>query len=88
MQPTAWLFTKDPSAVRMELRPSDRGVTLTIEGPETAGHVYEFGGAAEAEAFRTEYERRLIAEGFKLQAISERRQDGRGVPSGGNRRRR
>ena len=81
MQPVAWLFTKDQSAVRIELRTSSQGATLTISGPEAAGQVYEFSVESEAEVFRADYERQLAAEGFKLQAVSERRRRTAGDPS-------
>jgi hypothetical protein len=89
MQPTAWLFTKDESAVRIEMRAAGERTELVVEGPGSAGRSYDFPSPGEAEAFRADYERQLVSEGYRLQARSERREQRRaGGPAGQERRRR
>jgi hypothetical protein len=87
MQRTAWLYTKEQESVRLTLGSTSAGVQLTIEGPGPARSTYEFPAGTAVDGFRQEYEQRLIADGFKLQAVAERRSE-RGPRSSGERRRR
>jgi hypothetical protein len=61
--------------VRIEVRTTSAGVQLTIEGPGAANSVHDFPPGTLVERFRGEYEQKLIADGFKLQAVAERRID-------------
>ena len=73
MQRTAWLFTKEQQSVRLELRSKPDGVQLVIDGPGPASSTHEFPPGTSVDGFREDYERKLIADGYKLQIVSERR---------------
>jgi hypothetical protein len=88
MHRTAWLFTKDQRSVRFELTTRPDGVQLTIEGPGDARSTHDFPPGTSVESFRQEYEQRLLAEGYKLQAVAERRSSSVAPPGGRERRRR
>ena len=88
MQQTAWLFTKDEDSVRLELHSGPDGVQLRIEGPGEALSSYDFPPGTAVESFRSDYEKRLLQDGYHLQAVSERRLDGKRRSPGGERRRR
>ena len=75
MQTTAWLFTRDQESVRLELSHSSGGVQLTVDGPGAATATYDFPVGTSVDAFRQDYEQKLLADGFKLQAVAERRAD-------------
>ena len=71
----------------MELLTSSTGVQLTIDGPGAARASYEFPAGTSVDGFRQEYEQKLIADGYKLQVVAERR-GGSGSRGGSDRRRR
>ena len=75
MQRTAWLFTKDGESVRLEIVDTNEGVQLVIEGPSAHNHKYDFPAGTAMEGFRREYEDKLLADGYRLQAVAERRLD-------------
>jgi hypothetical protein len=81
MERTAWLFTKDQQSVRMELRPTSHGMQLMIEGPGSASSTHDFPAGASVERFRQDFERKLSEDGYRLQAVAERRGDDRADPS-------
>ena len=87
MQRTAWLYTRNDESVRMELVTTAAGVRLTIDGPGAARAAHDFPPGTSVDAFRQDYENKLIADGFKLQAVAERRGTPRGRPDGDRRRR-
>jgi hypothetical protein len=87
MEQTAWLFTKDDESVRLEIRDVAEGVQLVIEGPgETSSH-FDFPPGTAVDSFRRDYENKLLADGYHLQAVSERRVDVKQDPTGDRRRR-
>jgi hypothetical protein len=88
MQRTAWLFTKDQQSVRIELCSTPEGMQLVIEGPGPASSTHDFPPGTSADRFREEYEGKLLGDGYKLQAMAERRGDRGGAPGTGERRRR
>ena len=73
MEQTAWLFTKDQESVRLELRTTTEGVQLSIDGPGVATSSYDFPPGTAVDSFRREYEQKLLGDGYRLQAVSERR---------------
>ena len=73
MERTAWLFTREQESVRLEVRSTGEGVQLVIEGPGERVSRYEFPAGTAVEGFRSDYEDRLIADGYRVQAVSERR---------------
>jgi hypothetical protein len=87
MQRTAWLYTRNDESVRMELVATGEGVQLTIDGPGASRAAYDFPAGSSIDAFREEYEARLIADGYKLQAVAERRSNAASRGSGERRRR-
>jgi hypothetical protein len=87
MERTAWLFTRGQESVRMELRTMTAGVQLTIDGPGAATSTHDFPPGTSVERFREEYERKLREQGYRLQAVAERRDD-RDAASGDADRRR
>jgi hypothetical protein len=87
MERTAWLFTRGRESVRLEVRATPAGVQLIVDGPGAASSTHDFPGGTLVEAFREEYERTLLADGFKLQAVAERRGDAEDPPRGSDRRR-
>ena len=88
MQQTAWLYTKNEQSVRLELVTTATGVQLTIDGPGAAKASYDFPSGTAVDGFRHEYEQKLIDDGFKLQAVAERRTTPRPRAPGQERRRR
>lgn len=85
--PTAWLFTRGDSSVHMEVIERSRGLHLTVRGPGLAVASYDFADREAFLAFTREQELQLLAAGFQLQAVAERRSGG-GSHSGGVERRR
>jgi hypothetical protein len=85
---TAWLYTRNDESVRLELVTTAAGVQLTIDGPGAARASYDFPPGTTVDAFRQDYEQRLMADGYRLQAVAERRRDGASRTGGGERRRR
>jgi hypothetical protein len=75
MESTAWLFTKDQNSVRLEIRETREGIQLVIEGPGEATSSYDFPPGTAVESFRKDYEGKLLADGYRLQVVSERRVD-------------
>ena len=88
MERTAWLFTKERESVRFEIRDTPEGVQLVIEGPGEELTSYDFPAGTAVEGFRREYEEKLLADGYRLQAVSERRVDADPREPGTERRRR
>jgi len=87
MEQTAWLFTKHQDSVRLELRNTAEGVQLAIDGPGEATSRFDFPPGTAVESFRREYEDKLLADGYRLQVVSERRIDTGRRASTGERRR-
>ena len=72
--PSALLFTLGESSVHMEVTDRlDGGLHLAVRGPGLAVAEYEFSDVEALLAFTRQEERRLMAEGFQLQAVAERR---------------
>ena len=89
MEQTAWLFTREDDSVRLEVRSTGEGVQLVIEGPGARISRYEFPAGTAVEGFRSDYQDKLLSDGYRLQVVSERRVDEKpGAPSGERRRRR
>ena len=88
MERTAWLFTREQESVRLEVRSTGEGVQLVIEGPGERISRYEFPAGTAVEGFRGDYEDKLLADGYRLQAISERRVEEKPSASNADRRRR
>ena len=76
MEQTAWLFTKDEDSVRLELRSTPEAVQLVIDGPGAMTSTYDFPPGTAVSRFRDEYEKTLLADGYRLQVVSERRSEG------------
>jgi hypothetical protein len=87
MQRTAWLYTRNEESVRLELVATGTGVQLTIDGPGAARATYDFPAGTAVERFREEYEQKLMADGYKLQAVAERRGNPDRGPASTDRRR-
>jgi hypothetical protein len=87
MQRTAWLYTRNEESVRLELVKTASGVQLTIDGPGAASASHDFPAGTSVDRFREEYEQKLVNDGFKLQAVAERRTNPRGRAPGQERRR-
>jgi hypothetical protein len=87
MERTAWLFTRGPESVRVEVRATSEGVQLLIDGPGAIAATHHFPAGTSIESFHEDYEQKLRAEGFKLQVVAERRTDAADPPDGGERRR-
>jgi hypothetical protein len=88
MERTAWLFTKDEESVRVEIRSTGEGVQLVIEGPGARISRYEFPAGTAVEGFRSDYEDKLLSDGYRLQAVSERRAEEKPEARSAERRRR
>ena len=90
MQRTAWLFTRNQQSVRIELCQTSHGMQLVIDGPGPASSTHDFPPGTSVERFRQEYERKLVDDGYKLQIVAERRDEGdtAGRPGPVERRRR
>ena len=88
MERTAWLFTRAEDSVRLEVRSTGEGVQLVIEGPGARISRYEFPAGTTVEGFRSDYEDKLLSDGYRLQVVSERRVDEKRAAPGGARRRR
>ena len=85
--PTAWLFTRGESSVHMEAIERANGVRLVVSGPGSALASHDFPDHEAMLAFTRERERALLADGFQLHAVAERRTGG-GRRAGGAERRR
>jgi hypothetical protein len=84
---TAWLFTRGDSSVTMTVTDDASGVALVVLGPGDASATYRFSQRKALAAFADAQERKLLDEGFHLQAVAERR-SARGPLVGGPERRR
>lgn len=73
MEQTAWLFTRNDDSVRLEVRATPEGVQLVIEGPGEATSRFDFPPETSVDAFRRDYEQKLLDEGYRLQVVAERR---------------
>ena len=87
MERTAWLFTKDEESVRLEIRDMPEGVQLVIEGPGEASSQFDFSPGTAVDSFRRDYENKLLADGYRLQVVAERRVDVKQDPTADRRRR-
>ena len=87
MERTAWLFTKGEESVRLEIRDMPEGVQLVIEGPGEASSHFDFPPGTAVDSFRRDYENKLLADGYRLQVVSERRADMKQDPTADRRRR-
>jgi hypothetical protein len=86
--PTAWLFTRGESSVHMEVIERLRGLRVVVSGPGSAFSTHDFPDPDALLAFTQEKERELVASGFQLHAVAERRSGGGTRPAGADRRRR
>jgi hypothetical protein len=89
---TAWLFTRgQDTSVHMEVRERRGGLHLTVRGPGLAVESHHFPDRESLMRFVEEQERELVADGFHLQAVAERRSGverrGTSRPSTSDRRR-
>jgi hypothetical protein len=75
---TAWLYTRADASVAMTVDDHDDGFTLVIRGPGRSGATHEFATPEELATFVHDRELHLLADGFQLQAVVERRRDGNG----------
>ena len=73
MEPTTWLYTNGAESVRLDVRPSPDAVRLVIEGPGETVSSYDFPPGTAVRRFREAYEEQLLAAGYRLQLVSERR---------------
>jgi len=87
MERTAWLFTKGEESVRLEIRDMPEGVQLVIEGPGEASSHFDFPPGTAVDSFRRDYENKLLADGYRLQVVAERRVDVKQDPTADRRRR-
>ena len=85
--PTAWLFTRGESSVHIEVLEHPEGLRLVVSGPGLAVASFEFPDRDSVLAFARDKEQELIAQGFQLQAVAERRSGGDGGGRGSDRRR-
>ena len=76
LRQTAWLFTRQDKSVRLEIQSSPEGAVLLVSGPDATGARHDFTDFASLETFREGYERDLVARGFRLLAVAERRSEG------------
>lgn len=76
MERTAWLFTKGGDSVRLEVRSHPAGVQFIVEGPGAILNTFELPPGTTVTSLRDEYERNLLADGYRLQVVSERRVEG------------
>ena len=70
---TALLYTKDEQAVRLEVHEAPVGVRLIVYGPGTAYRAVDFPDGTSLTTHQMAFERGLLDNGFRLQAIAERR---------------
>ena len=70
---SVWLFTCEPESVRLSVQPGGAVHRLTILGPGAATAAFEFADSAYLERFRETYAQDLLARGFTLQVVTERR---------------
>ena len=86
LRQTAWLFTRQDKSVRLEIQSGPEGAVLFVSGPDSNGARHDFADFASLETFREGFERDLVARGFRLQAVAERRSEGdrRGGPRPGS----
>ena len=87
---SVWLFTREQEAVRLLVQPAAAGFRLLIAGPGPASAEFDFTEMSNLDLFRQNYERDLLARGFRIEAAVERRSgvDRRSVPRPSPERRR
>ncbi len=85
--PTAWLFTRGESSVHIELLERRQGLHLMVSGPGFAVASFDFPDHESVLAFTRNKEQELVAQGFQLQAVAERRSVGDQAGRTGERRR-
>lgn len=73
LRQTAWLFTRDQESVHIEIRTKDGGLRLVVAGPGHKSDSQDFPDLAPLEHYRQQMEQELTHNGFKLQAVTERR---------------
>ena len=83
----AWLFTRGEESVRLQNYEQGDGFRLVINGPGPVQVSHEFDSMSSLMIFVTNYQERLRANNFKLQASAERRADPRTPREGIERRR-
>ena len=83
---TTWLFTRDHESIYMQLERRDDGWRFVLYGPGEAWRAHDFSHHEALMAFHASLERDLLAAGFQLQAVTERRsgEDRRQVPRDGS----
>jgi hypothetical protein len=72
-QQSVRLFTKAEASVRLCVRDGPAGFQLVIFGPGNASAEFDFAELENLERFRDKYERDLIAGGFRLHTVGDRR---------------
>lgn len=88
---TAWLFIRDQESIYVQLEHPGEGWRLVLHGPGEGWKAYDFSDTDALITFHDSFERDLVAAGFHLQAVAERRrgEDRRsGRRAGGTDRRR
>jgi hypothetical protein len=75
LRQTAWLFTRQDKSVRIEVQAGPAEAVLLVSGPDSNADRHGFADIASLEVFREEFERDLVARGFRLQAVAERRSE-------------
>jgi hypothetical protein len=74
LRQTAWLFTREHESVRVQVEEVPQGgFELVVLGPGESNAAYDFTELPALEQFRLTCERDLVARGFRLQAVAERR---------------
>ena len=83
---TTWLFTRDHESIYIQLERGDDGWRLVLHGPGEAWRAHDFSDSEALTTFYESFERDLLAAGFQLQAVAERRsgQDRRQAPRPGS----
>ena len=71
--PTAWLFTRGESSVHIEVLERPQGLRLVVSGPGLAVASFDFPDRDSVLEFSRDKEQELVAQGFQLQAVAERR---------------
>ena len=87
MERNASLFVRNEESVRIEVRNTRDGIQLVIEGPGGAASRFDFPPGTSVDSFRSQFEEKLISEGFRLQVMAERRSPEPPPPAERDRRR-
>ena len=72
----AWLYTRDSQAVRLEVERARGVIRLHVYGPGTSYDALDFTDAMSLLEHQSHREQQLLAEGYHLQAVAERRGSG------------